>query len=1420
MKNHSGGLGRAIACRLLTDATDMCRLIVSIPLVPHLRRIAPGLLRGFVLATALLLLTCFRQSEPWPGAGAAVTTQGAEQALLGGRIIPTDAAGKTTMTAPRSMSPLLSAAPRAQSGVIAFQTDRGGDFDVYVQSASGGAPASPLVTGLGNDWTPMWSPDGAQLVFASNRSGNYEIYLRAANGEERNLTNNLAEDAHPSWSPGGDRIIFVSNRSGSYFQIYTMRPDGADVRQVASIPGNNAMYPRFSPDGSRIAYMQASTSSAVCTWNWDVWVMNSNGSNPQRVTTQMLADLYPSWTPDGQTIVYASCRNWVDFDLYAINLTTGFETQINSWYGSNEWGPTFSPDADYMAFSTDIDGNSEIYVVSSAGGTATNLTQNAQSDLSASWKRASATFSISGRLTDASGKSIPGAIVSTGSISVTTSISGYYAIEGLAAGAYTLTPSKSGYTFSPPSRMVSVPPSAADQSFIGYGEGPDAAPNNSTMSVQPATLLADGSTESHITVQLLSVTGTPAWGKTVWLVSSRGSMDTIVQPLALTGGDGRTTGTIRSMTPGAAIVSAWVLDDGIQLSKSAAVTFQAYTPPSDAFLLRLNQCVDTAITSLGQIRDDADTVAADGDYFRGTIGANAAKLGTDIVFGMMDVVAGVQDWRQLNKGVQLALPGMTKYLDGPFWPTILNPAQTFPHASQLFRADVQLLVRGGSIQEMAGELAHAGAKFLGANLRDSGLEVVSQEVARQAVKTIFVDIDDGSTSIALPAVRDLANELADLLALQRRHLLSTLPVMSASYQSDYEGDLTGRVQALMILSRRLQDELTTLGNFRQVQDQQSNAILNFMLRFAAKSAATAIFDGPGSVAVGGTLLAFDSYMDGKQLGESVQMHSLAMDAILGAVDPLRQTYDIAYTGMNRIAHGLPANRATGQVTSVTHHSQGSGWGPFWSETAAWSDVSLTNTGQSETTYHVLTSYLADTQRFGLPWATMNMVEEGTIILAPGASGTVRIDYKRADGTKGFSPRTRTCILWDCVPASPIDIDVLGNNEAGTYYIGGYSGEWRPVSQTGAHALATANDLPVIDPPITTYVLSAPWLQEYEAQIWINNPFTSTVSVTVTQTITPAITLLDIGQASRKGTRLTWNTTVSPSAMSLVTFTFGYTATPGTNNALPGATLSLVNPLDSQWLTAESNTAGFQAIWPVTLERATPGYVLPGSRPRIMVTVTNWLRDSTVTGTLGISVTDASSATKYEEYRSFSVAMQATSGFSFTLPATLSPGNYMVLGYLDTRGASTKAWSDPLQVGLPGPLVDYWVSAKGAVNPGDLLTYTLQFTNTTGTVLSAAVVTASVPMSVSVIASSVTESGVVEANQILWTLGTIGMDQAIRESFTARVNTDAAPSGTEPTRLLSEPRLTANEIAPTWGPLAWNLVKQIYRVYLPIGLRSR
>ena len=74
---------------------------------------------------------------------------------------------------------------------------------------------------------PVWSPDGTKIAFQSNRDGNFEIYVMNADGSgQTRLTTNEANDVHPDWSPSGDRLVFLSFRDGGS-EIYVMNPDGA-----------------------------------------------------------------------------------------------------------------------------------------------------------------------------------------------------------------------------------------------------------------------------------------------------------------------------------------------------------------------------------------------------------------------------------------------------------------------------------------------------------------------------------------------------------------------------------------------------------------------------------------------------------------------------------------------------------------------------------------------------------------------------------------------------------------------------------------------------------------------------------------------------------------------------------------------------------------------------------------------------------------------------------------------------------------------------------------------------------------------------------------------------------------------------------------------------------------------------------------
>lgn len=118
---------------------------------------------------------------------------------------------------------------------ISFETYRTGNLEIFTMNPDGSG-ATNLTNSSGADYMADWSPDGTRIVFRSDRDGGAtpgEIYVMDANGlNQTNLSRApFSYEQAPVWSPDGARIAFVSTRGGSY-DIYTMNPDGSDVRLV------------------------------------------------------------------------------------------------------------------------------------------------------------------------------------------------------------------------------------------------------------------------------------------------------------------------------------------------------------------------------------------------------------------------------------------------------------------------------------------------------------------------------------------------------------------------------------------------------------------------------------------------------------------------------------------------------------------------------------------------------------------------------------------------------------------------------------------------------------------------------------------------------------------------------------------------------------------------------------------------------------------------------------------------------------------------------------------------------------------------------------------------------------------------------------------------------------------------------------
>jgi TolB protein len=126
--------------------------------------------------------------------------------------------------------------------MIAFTSDRSGTPQIYTMDANGGS-LTRVTNGIGEAHNPAWQPDGAHIAFAWTQGyepGNLNIFIiDVADGKYVQLTHGEGKNENPSWAPDGIHIAFSSTRSGRQEQIWSMRADGSDLKQLTTGGANS-----------------------------------------------------------------------------------------------------------------------------------------------------------------------------------------------------------------------------------------------------------------------------------------------------------------------------------------------------------------------------------------------------------------------------------------------------------------------------------------------------------------------------------------------------------------------------------------------------------------------------------------------------------------------------------------------------------------------------------------------------------------------------------------------------------------------------------------------------------------------------------------------------------------------------------------------------------------------------------------------------------------------------------------------------------------------------------------------------------------------------------------------------------------------------------------------------------------------------
>jgi tricorn protease len=182
--------------------------------------------------------------------------------------------------------------------------------DVWVVDAIGGV-ARPVTMHEKHDIFPVFSPDGKQIAFSSNRHGSYDVFVAAVHGgKPKRLTFDSADDFVNDWSPDGKSILFTSNRGTGFpatSELYSVPVTGGQVKRVSAFEGKDGVY---SPLGDLIAYVRGPglwyRKFYRGSSNDDIWISTADGTSNQRLTTHIGQDNSPMWAPDGKTIYYVS----------------------------------------------------------------------------------------------------------------------------------------------------------------------------------------------------------------------------------------------------------------------------------------------------------------------------------------------------------------------------------------------------------------------------------------------------------------------------------------------------------------------------------------------------------------------------------------------------------------------------------------------------------------------------------------------------------------------------------------------------------------------------------------------------------------------------------------------------------------------------------------------------------------------------------------------------------------------------------------------------------------------------------------------------------------------------------------------------------------------------------------------------------
>ncbi len=675
--------------------------------------------------------------------------------------------------------------------------------------------------------------------------------------------------------------------------------------------------------------------------------------------------------------------------------------------------------------------------------------------------------------------------------------------------------------------------------------------------------------------------------------------------------------------------------------------------------------------SLDQVLVEAHRIALDGDYFAIQKTEHEIELIAEAVIDSAGILADGFDAVDKAKDLtKMEFPGVV----GRGWGHILDLKASHEPARNAFRDALQQELTGANAVRTAQEFFNGAHIYYAADMLDAAAEDLLTDGAVKYGLKVGLQSDLALQSQLYPAQQTLGDIYKQDVADTRDETIAEMPALTPEEEQAYIEDLTQREKANMVLAFALERRALPLHLARSDRESgQGNWIANFLAKYLIKGLAFLYADGPGVLAVDVGSTFWDLYQNSQQLQEDAQMMNLAVEGMGGSLNTAGRIYLNAVHGMDNIVQGVPPQIARGSISSITNKSEGEyklfgRW--WWAERSSYSEVNVSNPTSYHTVYQVIADY-GNTGFLGMSYQPL--VGEGVKPIAGNGSDTVRVPYKRDD--EGVSPDE----------GSTIAMDLLGSTDTGTYHVTRDGTVWNPTRVTTAAMLQAISpaqaDAPTIPYPIRTRITVDEDTLTYIPHIWVDNPFTETVVITLTQPLPAGGQVVDPGGGVLVGNSLRWQMTLNAETTVEITHTVRYLGDAGQLVHYHEPQLEMTDLGATAFVTFTGEVEPFVSQPPLSAMGVPPVEVLRGQVVTIPITVTNRLTDEAASGTVRLSLIDFRAETEvYTDARNVTVPGGGSQTVNLVLDTSgVSVGDYLLMAVVESKGGQKEIFAEYLEV---------------------------------------------------------------------------------------------------------------------------------------------